>query len=129
MGAFLMDTNAGIDLFDGLLPQKAAVWLDNHLVSGNIAISVINKIELLGFNMPPQAQQKMQSLISLVEVLDLTDAIVNETIAIRKFKKIKLPDAIIAATAIVHNLTLISRNTVDFKNIGGLTCLDPYSDI
>ena len=129
MGTFLMDTNAGIDLFDGLLPKKAAVWLDNHLASGNIAISVINKIELLGFNMPPQAQQKMQSLISVVEVLDLTDAVVNETIALRKIKKIKLPDAIIAATAIVHNLTLISRNTVDSKNIAGLTCLDPYSDI
>ena len=53
----------------------------------------------------------------------------NETIALRKIQKIKLPDAIIAATALVHNLTIISRNTSDFKNITGLTCLDPYTDI
>lgn len=41
----------------------------------------------------------------------------------------KLPDAVVAATVLVHNLTLISRNTVDFRNIHGLTCLDPYTDI
>ena len=129
MGPFLMDTNAGIDLLDGRLPQKAAIWFDNHVLSGNVAISVINKIELLGFNMSPQSYQKVQSLINTVDVLSLTDAIVNETIALRKIKKIKLPDAIIAATALVHNLTIISRNTSDFKNITGLNCIDPYTDI
>lgn len=44
----------------------------------------------------------------------------------RKYKT-KLPDAIIAATALVHNLTIISRNTADFKNIEGLKVLDLYN--
>ena len=40
--------------------------------------------------------------------------------------KIKTPDAIIASTAIVNGLTLITRNTKDFKNIEGLKIIDPY---
>jgi predicted nucleic acid-binding protein len=39
----------------------------------------------------------------------------------------KLPDAIIAATALVYDLTLISRNAADFKNIQGLKAVDPHS--
>ncbi len=41
--------------------------------------------------------------------------------------KIKLPDAIIAATALVYDLFLISRNTGDFKNINYLKLIDPYN--
>ena len=40
---------------------------------------------------------------------------------------LKLGDAIIAATALVHNLILISRNTADFINIEGLDIIDPHN--
>jgi len=40
-----------------------------------------------------------------------------------------LPDAIIAATTIENELTLITRNIVDFKNIKGIKVLDPYKPI
>jgi predicted nucleic acid-binding protein len=39
----------------------------------------------------------------------------------------RLPDAIIAATALVYDLVLISRNISDFKNIDGLQVIDPHS--
>lgn len=61
------------------------------------------------------------------EIIQLTAAIVTQTIEIRKEYKIKLPDAIIAATALVNDLTLISRNKSDFKNIDGLAVIDPHS--
>ena len=44
----------------------------------------------------------------------------------RKTISIKLPDAIIAATALQNNLTLITRNKNDFKNLQSLKILDPY---
>jgi len=59
-------------------------------------------------------------------VLDLTNNVVETCINIRKKHKTKLPDAIIAATALVYDLTIISRNTSDFKNIDGLTVIDPH---
>lgn len=129
MGTYLMDTNAGIDLLDGRLPQKSAIWLDNLIVSGRVCISVINKIEILGFDSSPTVTLALEKLVDATEVIDLQNSIVNQTIALKKIKKIKLPDAVIAATALVHNLTLISRNKSDFKNITGLNCLDPYADI
>jgi toxin FitB len=129
MGTYLIDTNVVIDLFEGRLPLKAAIWVDNFVLSGNSTISVINKIELLGFNSTPNTHQNLVKLINSGNVLSLTDSIVDETIALKKMKKIKLPDAVIAATALVHKLTIISRNKVDFNNIPGLICLDPYVDI
>jgi len=59
-------------------------------------------------------------------VLDLTENVVDECISIRKKHKIKLPDAIIAATAFVYDLILITLNTSDFKNIEGLVVMNPY---
>jgi predicted nucleic acid-binding protein len=52
--------------------------------------------------------------------------VIAKTIELRKKYRIKLPDAIIAATAIVHELTLITRNTPDFKSINGLKLLSPW---
>jgi predicted nucleic acid-binding protein len=56
----------------------------------------------------------------------LTPAIVEKTIELRKAYKIKLPDAIIAATALVNKLTLISRDTNDFRKVKGLKVIAPY---
>ena len=53
--------------------------------------------------------------------------IIDRCIALRKLKRIALPDAIIAATAITHKLIIISRNTKDFADIEGLVVIDPYS--
>ena len=54
------------------------------------------------------------------------EIIVNKTIHIRQKQKIKLPDAIIASTALANGLVLISRNTKDFTNIPGLEVVNPY---
>jgi len=59
-------------------------------------------------------------------IFNLTDNIVNTSIDIRKKYKTQLPDAVIAATALVYNLILISRNIADFKNIESLRLIDPY---
>jgi predicted nucleic acid-binding protein len=48
------------------------------------------------------------------------------TINICRQSKIKLPDAIIAAIALVHNLTLLTRNVSDFKNISKLIYMNPW---
>ena len=60
-------------------------------------------------------------------ILDLTNSIVDRSIEIRKNYKTKLPDAIIAATALVYDLILITRNNSDFKNIEGLKLFNPYN--
>ncbi len=124
---YLLDTNAVINYLDASLPF-AGMQLLNTVVDDEPIISVVTKIETLGFNFKVVEEEAIiETFINGSTILDLNNDIVNKTIAIRKSKKIKLPDAIIAATALVYGLVLISRNTSDFKNIEGLQVIDPYS--
>jgi hypothetical protein len=89
-------------------------------------VSVITKIEVLGFNAPDEHYKLLSNFMDDALILDLTPDVINLSIAIRKTGKIKLPDAIIAAIALVFELTLITRNTADFKNIPGLKIVNPH---
>jgi toxin FitB len=70
--------------------------------------------------------QPLYDFIEITNVLPIDDAIIDQTIALRQTKNIDLGDAIIGATAIVHSLTLITRNTSDFKNMEGIKVINPY---
>jgi predicted nucleic acid-binding protein len=59
-------------------------------------------------------------------ILQLTEDVVSRSITVRKLRKTKLPDAIIAATALVYELTLITRNTKDFENIPNIKIVNPW---
>lgn len=92
-------------------------------------ISVISKIEVLGFNAPEEPYRLLESFMEDATIIDLSDNVVAISISIRRKNKTKLPDAIIAATALVYDLILITRNTHDFKNIEGLQIINPYEII
>lgn len=65
--------------------------------------------------------------VNTAVVLPLDEVVTEKTIRLRRqHKKLKLGDAIIAATALVHGLTIISRNTKDFQQIAGLDCVNPH---
>jgi predicted nucleic acid-binding protein len=68
----------------------------------------------------------MESFIALADVIEINKNVINQTVLIRKTHQIKLPDAIIAATAIIYDLILVSHNNKDFKNIKKLHIVDPY---
>ena len=68
----------------------------------------------------------LESFIKGSLVYPLDELTILKTIEIRKVFKIKLPDAVIAATALVNGLSLISRNIKDFVNIPDLNVINPY---
>jgi len=126
----LLDTNTVIYFLDNLMAEKALDFIERCLDDQGGAISVISKIELMGWrDGSPKQLQNVTDFIQEIAVLQLTDAVVDKTIEIRRSQKIKLPDAVIAATAIVHDFTLISRNDEDFRKIPGLKYLNPFADI
>ncbi len=65
-------------------------------------------------------EQKFVKLINAANDFNLSEDIVEMTIEIRKQYKTKLPDAIIAATALSNGLCIITRNTKDFERVEGL---------
>lgn len=124
MGTYLIDTNAVIDFFNGSLPLKG-----QQLLAAIVpAISVITYIELFSSAKLTAAEQaQLQKFVQMATVYDtMSQAIVVQTIGIRQQRKIKIPDAIIAATALVNGCTLITRNVADFRQIDNLQIIDPY---
>ena len=110
-GNLVLDTNIIIYL------SKKLLLPEQIFNEGNInSISVITKMELLGY--PFKSHLEEQYLIDILNALvivPLTDEIVNLTIEVRKKHKIKLPDAIIYATAKALNAKLVTNNITDFN--------------
>lgn len=123
---YLIDSNAMIDYLGATLPASGMDFMHN-VIDDTPIISVITKIEVLSFNAPEQHYKLLIDFIQDSAILALSNEIVETCIKIRKAYKTKLPDAIIAATAIVNNQVLITRNSSDFKNIVGLQTLNPHS--
>ncbi|MDZ4683212.1 MAG: type II toxin-antitoxin system VapC family toxin [Saprospiraceae bacterium] len=123
---YLIDSNAVIDYLSGKLIPNGMTFM-NGVVNAVPKVSVITKIEVLGYNTSPVAYQILTDFMDDSDILELSESVAIQTIELRKQYKIRLPDAIIAATALVHGFELISRNTGDFKNIMGLTVVDPYT--
>jgi len=123
---YLIDTNAVIEYLGQQLPASGMEFM-NEVINAVPTISVVTKIEVLGFNAPDNHYKLLTDFMDDATVLDLSNKVVDATIQIRKTHKTKLPDAVIAATALVYDLILITHNISDFKKIEGLKVIDPYN--
>jgi predicted nucleic acid-binding protein len=124
MGAgYLIDTNVLIDAQTKKLPENGLLFL-TEIINDNFTVSFVTYIEFLGYK---DATLAMEEFIALANVIEVNKAIIDITITLRKTSTIQLPDAIIAATALVSDYTLITRNIIDFKNIPGLTIVNPWN--
>ncbi len=125
---YLWDTNTVIYYLQKQFSPQAEKFIDELLEKEKPLISAITEIELLCWNSAAEKDMELiHGFINDIEVIELEQPIKIKTVEIRKKYKVKLPDAIIAATALVYNLTLITRNISDFKKIEGLEAIDPYN--
>ena len=124
----LVDSNVIIDYVSNRIPEKSARQSDLYFNSC-FSVSIISKIEVLGYNTQEYELEQLESFIQLSSIEYLDEAVADKTIEIRRMKRIKLPDPIIAATALVKNCILLSHNTTYFKKIEGRQVWDPYSFI
>ena len=119
---YLLDSNVIIDLSSKKLPSKSVIRL-SEIVDETPTISVITKIELFSL---PIVSVDIVEFARQAQVISLDDGIVEKTIDLRKKYRLKLPDAVIAATALRYNLTLITHDVRGFQNIKRLKLIDPY---
>ena len=109
---YLIDTNTVIDYLDSKLPSASLALIDNS----ELNLSVITRIELLVWRNATVSHLKtLQDFIAASHVYPLDEPVILKSIEIRKDSRIKLPGAIIAATAIIYDLTLVSRNLGGFQ--------------
>jgi|SRR6476659_4458490 predicted nucleic acid-binding protein len=122
---FLLDSNAVIDFLGAKYPQEAMNFLKS-VVDDIPNISIISEIEVLSYKTDEEEYKVLQNFCMDAVVLELSDEIVTKTIEVRIKHKLKVPDAIITATARVHNMTLITRNVADFGKIPSLSIINPW---
>jgi predicted nucleic acid-binding protein len=121
---YLIDTNILIYALKGaFVGNQTLVEIFNE----SLNISIISEIELLGFSEIPQSELKAaNNLLKYANIHNLSTTIKDKSIEIRQKKKLKLGDLIIAATAITHDYTLVTRNTKDFNKVEGLKIYNPF---
>lgn len=120
---YLVDSNAIIDFCNGHLPTNGR----DFMMGLSPEISIVTNIELFATkNISPEEYELLEKFVAFSVKHDVNKDLIDTTIMIRQNYKIKLPDAIIAATALVYNLTLISRNSKDFGGIADLEFINPH---
>lgn len=127
--SFLIDT----DTCSAHLRQKSPVTSRFLQYTGQLHVSVITVGELytwaLRAKAPPQRMKSLSEMLSDVKVLDVTALVAAEFGRMRaELMDIGRPapdmDLLIAATAVVHNLTVVTHNTVDFTGMPGVRTVD-----
>ncbi|HEX9973961.1 MAG TPA: type II toxin-antitoxin system VapC family toxin [bacterium] len=84
-------------------------------------------MEFLGWHKFSEEQHETAvNFLSGATIFPLADATVDKTIQIKRQKRMKLPDGVIAATCLINDLTLVTRNTDDFRNIESLKLFNPF---
>jgi hypothetical protein len=123
----VIDTNILIYHLAGVLTDQAEVTLANALGSGSY-ISIITRIVLLGWRKHSSDSLKAaETLLQSVSEIPLHEQIIQLCISFRRNYPIKLPDAIIAATAQHIKVPLMTRNMADFERVPELKMVDPFS--
>lgn len=120
---YLIDTNVLIEYVGQLLPDEIHKKI-GAIIDKEFNISFINKIEVLGHH---SSDQILEDFINIASIYNMDDDVIDQTIVLRKVHKIKIPDAVVAATAITYDLILLTRNVDDFKNIKKLKFENPWN--
>ncbi|MBS3917370.1 MAG: type II toxin-antitoxin system VapC family toxin [Deltaproteobacteria bacterium] len=123
--SFLIDTNILIYHTAGSAIVKE--FLADLITAKAFNISMITRIEFLGWHaQTPDGFEKCQRLVKLSNVLPVTEEVADKAIDLRRYRNVKLADAIIAATAVVNDLKLATRNPDDFKGLTALKIVNPF---
>jgi len=125
MEQYLIDTNVVSDYFSASFSAAGMALMDTA-IDAIPNISIITQIELLCWKTDAATEQNVQNFIADSIVLDITPGVITQCVNLRKGKKIKTPDAIIAATALAYGYTIITNNEKDFSNIKGLKIINPH---
>jgi len=126
--SYLLDTNIAIHVRDGdsLIMQRVAA------LDGAVLLSIITRVELEGgvYREPSEARLRRARLDLLLEALPILTFDAESADAYRAiieaagYSRRKILDRMIAAQALVHRATLVTRNATDFHDVPGLSLLE-----
>ena len=117
-GKFVLDTNTIIYHLQGLTPWS--IFLSN-LPAASLSVSIITRMELLAWDgLTLKGERQIRTFLDKVNIAPLDHSIENEAIALRRNTRLKLPDAIVAATAVILKAALVTND----RTLASLDWLD-----
>jgi predicted nucleic acid-binding protein len=108
------------------LPPSVLNQVESWITEGAV-ISVMSRIEVLGYPQTAEQLQQAMRLLAYFDEISLHESLVQRAITLRQHYRIRLPDALIAATALDLGFPLVTRNTQDFHTIHSLIILNPFA--
>lgn len=107
-------------------PQPSFSHLLPMLVDPECLVSEFSRLEVLGYNnLTSKEKAYYERVFRQKTVLPLTKEIIDQAIQFRQNRKMSAGDAILAATAVLYRLELVTRNLTDFSHIPGLKLNNP----
>ena len=107
--------------------QPVHAHLRQFIAAHAPAVSAVSYVEVLGYHqLDDEERQYLEAFFRLARVLPLSQAVIDQAVALRQQRKMSLGDALVAGTALAHGLTLVTRNVEDFHWIQGLSLLNPF---
>jgi toxin FitB len=101
--------------------------LRQFIIENVPAVSAVSYVEVLGYpRLTEEERRYFEAFFTFASVLPISDAVLQQAVRLRRQQKMPLGDALVAGTALVHGLTLVTRNTKDFAGVDGLSLLNPF---
>lgn len=101
--------------------------LRERILEEPAGVSVVTMVEVLGYHLlTAEEEADLRELLKDLTIFAADIMVAERAVALRQKQKMGLGDAIIAATALVHGLPLVTRNVDDFKHVAGLEITNPF---
>lgn len=118
----LLDNNIIIDA-----AQEENEFLREFIAENSPSVSALSYLEVLGYHqLSDEDKTYFEEFFKASQILPISQAVINQAVKLKQIRKISLGDAIIAGTALVYDLTIVTRNVEDFRWITELKLLNPF---
>ncbi len=92
------------------------------------AVSAVSYVEVLGYHRLTEHEHRLfETFFATAKILALSEPVLDNAVKLRQRRNMTLGDALIASTALVYQLTLVTRNVKDFDWIIELPLLNPFN--
>lgn len=121
----VFDSSALILFLNDALPIETVDLLNRHLPTGRVLISAIVRAEILAWHgHSASSLDAARVLLDVCELVPVNATVADEGARIRRETGLKLPDALIAATALLQSAALVTANGKDFRRVPGLALVE-----